>query len=393
MADHVDLVLRQWGAQRPDLDVSPMAVIGRLSRSSRLIGGELARTFAAHGLDAASFDVLATLRRSGPAHRMTPAALTRSAMVTSGAITQRLDRLQARGLVTRTPSESDGRVVHVALTDEGLELIDRALPDHIATENRLLAGVSDAGRAALAAALRSLLESLGDTVPEERHGYENWFCEIPGEYVAAGTQPVRIEYDGEPGSGARPELEKALALLRGIRRTAPDQQVVLTVPDLRTLARGTGELASIAVRLREYAVRLEIQAGPLSGVHDPAEPGTTFFAVLAAAAQLEQDPPADHGQETGPTAGATPKPDRDAGAGPEPEQAAGTGSAARGGRPKVIDDAMLARARALREQGVPVAEIAGQLTITTGRNAGRSPSVASLYRALAQSDTRPDRAR
>lgn len=366
-----------------------MAVIGRLSRSSRLIGGELARTFAAHGLDAASFDVLATLRRSGPAHRMTPAALTRSAMVTSGAITQRLDRLQARGLVTRTPSESDGRVVHVALTDEGRELIDRALPDHIATENRLLAGVSGSGRAALAAALRSLLESLGDTVPEERHGYENEFCEIPVESVAAGTQPVRVEYDGERGSGARPELEKALALLRGIRRTAPDQQVVLAVPDLRALARGTGELAAIADRLREYGVRLEIQAGPLSGVHDPAEPGTTFFAVLAAAAQLEQHRPADHEQGK-PTGGAEPQPEGDAGEGPRPEAAAGPGRAARGGRPKVIDDAMLARARALREQGVPVAEIAGQLTVTTGRNAGRNPSVASLYRALAQSDTRPD---
>ncbi len=163
MADHVDRVLEQWGAQRPDLDASPMAVIGRLSRVSRLISTELLRTCSAHGLDAASFDVLATLRRNDPPHRLTPAELMRSAMVTSGAITQRLDRLQARGLVTRTPSNSDGRVVHVALTDDGRALIDQALPDHVDTENRLLAALTKTQRDTLADILRNLLESLGDT--------------------------------------------------------------------------------------------------------------------------------------------------------------------------------------------------------------------------------------
>ena len=168
VADHVDRVLEQWGAQRPDLDVSPMAVIGRLSRLSRLIGAELGRTFSARGLDAASFDVLATLRRSGPLHRLTPADLMRASMVTSGAITQRLDRLQARGLVTRIPSELDGRVVHVALTDDGRALIDQALPDHVDTENRLLAPLTRTQRDALADTLRSLLESLGDTTDGPR---------------------------------------------------------------------------------------------------------------------------------------------------------------------------------------------------------------------------------
>lgn len=163
MADHVDLVLRQWAAQRPDLDVSPMAVIGRLSRVSLLISAQLRATFAAHGLDPASFDVLATLRRSASPHQLTPSELMRSSMVTSGAITQRLDRLEGRGLVTRTPSESDGRGVLVALTGEGRALIDRALPDHVDTENRLLAGLTDTRRDALADTLRELLVSLGDT--------------------------------------------------------------------------------------------------------------------------------------------------------------------------------------------------------------------------------------
>ncbi len=158
--DHVDRVLAQWARQRPDLDVSPMAVIGRLSRAARLIDAELRRTFAAHGLDAASFDVLATLRRSDPPHRLTPAALMQSAMVTSGAISQRLDRLEERGLVTRTRSAADARSVEVALTADGRELIDRALPDHVATEERLLAGLDAQERTDLAAGLRRLLESL-----------------------------------------------------------------------------------------------------------------------------------------------------------------------------------------------------------------------------------------
>jgi DNA-binding MarR family transcriptional regulator len=158
MADHVDEVLAQWAAVRPDLDASPMGVIGRLSRLTRLIDGELRRTFAAHDLDAASFDVLATLRRND--RSLTPAELMRSSMVTSGAITQRLDRLAGRGLVTRTPSRTDGRVVHVSLTDEGRALIDRALPDHVATEHRILASLDATERAALAGTLRGLLEAL-----------------------------------------------------------------------------------------------------------------------------------------------------------------------------------------------------------------------------------------
>ncbi|RLU83976.1 MarR family transcriptional regulator [Streptomyces griseocarneus] len=163
MADQVDRIRAQWAAQRPDLDVSPMGVIGRIQRLSRLVDAEIRRTFAKHGLDTASFDVLATLRRSDPPHRLTPAELMRSSMVTSGAITQRLDRLQARGLVTRAPSDSDGRGVHVTLTEAGFSLVEAVLPDHLATENRLLAALPPERLATLADELRVLLESLGDT--------------------------------------------------------------------------------------------------------------------------------------------------------------------------------------------------------------------------------------
>ncbi|MEU8510489.1 MarR family transcriptional regulator [Kitasatospora sp. NPDC048722] len=163
MADHVDRVVAQWGAERPDLDVSSMEVFGRLKRLFRLVDTELNRTFGEHGLDAASFDVLATLRRSGPPYRLTPTGLMQSAMVTSGAITQRLDRLEARGLVTRTRSEQDGRSREVALTPEGHDLIDRALPAHLATEYRMLAGLDDVQTAAFVDAMRTLLAFLGDS--------------------------------------------------------------------------------------------------------------------------------------------------------------------------------------------------------------------------------------
>ncbi|MFB7123219.1 MarR family winged helix-turn-helix transcriptional regulator [Kitasatospora sp. NPDC056273] len=163
MADHVDRVVAQWGTERPDLDVSPMEVFGRLKRLYRLVDTALNRTFAEHGLDAASFDVLATLRRSGPPYRLTPTGLMRSAMVTSGAITQRLDRLEARGLVTRARSDQDGRSREVALTPEGRDLIDRALPDHLATEYRMLAGLDEAQRTALVEVMRTLLADLGDS--------------------------------------------------------------------------------------------------------------------------------------------------------------------------------------------------------------------------------------
>jgi len=163
--DHVDRVLSQWAAERPDLDVSPMAVIGRLSRAAQLVGVELRRAFAAHDLDPASFDVLATLRRSGPPYRLSPTELMRSAMVTSGAITQRLDKLESRGLVRRSRSTEDSRGILVALTADGRHLIDRVLPDHIDNEHRILAGLTPAQRDALARALGDLLTSLGDEAP------------------------------------------------------------------------------------------------------------------------------------------------------------------------------------------------------------------------------------
>lgn len=166
MADHVDLVLRQWREHRPDLDVASMAVVARLSRAAQVVGNELRRTFTAHELDPASFDLLATLRRNDPERGLTPSELRQSAMVTSGAITQRLDRLVALGHVVRVPSRTDGRVVQVRLTPTGRDVIDAALEDHVRTLDRLVHGLETGERDQLAALLRRLLESHGDRSPE-----------------------------------------------------------------------------------------------------------------------------------------------------------------------------------------------------------------------------------
>jgi len=162
MGDGVDEILQQWARARPDLDATPMRVFGRLSRASRLADSRLQRSFSQHDLDAASFDVLATLRRSGPPYRLTPTQLQRSSMVTSSAIAQRLNRLESRGLVIREPNAEDGRVIDVGLTDEGLQLIEEALPDHLENERQLLARLTTSQRKQLASLLSQLFDSMED---------------------------------------------------------------------------------------------------------------------------------------------------------------------------------------------------------------------------------------
>ncbi|MBZ4487244.1 MarR family transcriptional regulator [Microbacterium sp. cx-55] len=155
--DHVDRILSQWNAEKPGLDVSPMAVIGRLARTAAVVENRLAATFDRHGIDAGTFDVLATLLRQGPPYEITPAALAAESMVTSSAVAQRLNRLESRGFIARAANPDDGRGKLVRLTDDGRRLVDEVLPEHLAAEEELLADLSPDDRVRLAELLARLL--------------------------------------------------------------------------------------------------------------------------------------------------------------------------------------------------------------------------------------------
>ncbi|MCU1369012.1 MAG: MarR family transcriptional regulator [Ilumatobacteraceae bacterium] len=164
-ADAVDRIIEQWATARPSFDVSPVEVIGRVSRLSRLIDRRLGRNFAEHGLQDWMYDVLATLRRSGEPFALTAGELVAQTMVTTGAMTNRIDRLEALGYVERR-SGDDRRTVIVALTRAGRTKVDDVSTSHMATEHELLAALTPKQRTQLATLLRTILISLDDTPPE-----------------------------------------------------------------------------------------------------------------------------------------------------------------------------------------------------------------------------------
>lgn len=159
--DHVGRILVQWHRERPDLDTSPLGVIGRLHRLADTLNTELRDLFARAGLSDGDFDVLASLRRAGEPCALTPGALAATTMVTSGAVTKRVDRLEASGYVTRTVSAGDARSRTIALTPAGRALIDDLFPQHVDNERRLLAALSPAEQDQLAGLLEKWGRALG----------------------------------------------------------------------------------------------------------------------------------------------------------------------------------------------------------------------------------------
>lgn len=140
--DQIDKIVEQWNAERPDLDVAPMALIGRIKRLAQHLSNEMGKTFAKHGLNSASFDMLATLRRSGPPYQLSPNDLLSTMMITSGTMTNRIDQLVKSGMVERINNPEDKRSVFIALTKEGFKVIDAAVTDHVATQHRLVEEIS-----------------------------------------------------------------------------------------------------------------------------------------------------------------------------------------------------------------------------------------------------------
>ncbi len=163
--DAVDRVVAQWARERPELDTGPMAVIGRLHRLGALLDAELRTVFAEEGLGNGDFDVLATLRRAGEPFRLSPGELSASTMVTSGAVTKRVDRLVRKGLVRRRISAADARGREIQLTPEGRALTDDLVVRHWDNEDRLLAALGPEDRGLLAGLLRRLLLDVEGPTP------------------------------------------------------------------------------------------------------------------------------------------------------------------------------------------------------------------------------------
>jgi DNA-binding MarR family transcriptional regulator len=160
----IDDIRAQWAKQRPDLDTAPMGLIGRVLRVSAHMSKEMAKTFDRHGLSAASFDVLATLLRSGPPHALSPNQLLATMMVTSGTMTNRIDQLCKEGLVARIQNPDDKRSVWISLTEKGRTVIDAAVTDHVQTQTRIVSGLSPAVQSALNAGLQAYLDG-GENTP------------------------------------------------------------------------------------------------------------------------------------------------------------------------------------------------------------------------------------
>lgn len=155
--DEVDRIVEAWARERPDLDVAPLSVLSRVTRLSRHLDLARRQAFARHGLEPWEFDVLSALRRAGAPYRMSPGALLTQTLVTSGTMTNRIDRLASRALVERLPSPDDRRGVLVSLTDEGRTRVDAAMSTLLEVERGLLAALPAADRDRLADLLRALV--------------------------------------------------------------------------------------------------------------------------------------------------------------------------------------------------------------------------------------------
>ncbi len=155
--DEVDRIIDAWRRERPDLDATPLAVLSRISRLARHLELARAGAFANHDLEQWEFDVLSALRRAGSPYELSPGSLVTQTLVTSGTMTNRIDRLEARGLVSRHPAPADRRGVLVRLTEAGRARVDAALADLLDVERTLLADLDTAQRDRLAGLLRVLV--------------------------------------------------------------------------------------------------------------------------------------------------------------------------------------------------------------------------------------------
>lgn len=159
-ADDVDRIVAAWHRERPDLDLAPMEVLSRVTRLAKRLDQVRREAFTTYGLDAWSFDVLAALRRAGDPYELSPGQLVQETLVTSGTMTNRVDRLVEAGFVARRPDPDDRRGVLVQLTAEGRTRVDAAFADLIAAERALLVGIDTEDQSTLAGQLRRVMTAI-----------------------------------------------------------------------------------------------------------------------------------------------------------------------------------------------------------------------------------------
>ncbi len=161
--DEVDRIVAAWHRVRPDIDLAPLEIMSRISRINRRLDQARRQAFARHDLETWEFDVLAALRRAGSPYCLSPGSLATQTLVTSGTMTNRVDRLVARGLVTREADPADRRGVVVTATQQGLDQVDAAITDLLTVEKALLAPISAKQQQDLIEALRAVLGTLEDS--------------------------------------------------------------------------------------------------------------------------------------------------------------------------------------------------------------------------------------
>ena len=157
--DYIDTYIAEWRRERPDLDATPMGIIARIGRLSRLFDAALLVVFSKYGVTSGEFEVLTALRRAGRPYQLSPSELARAMLLSAGAMTNRIDRLVEAGLVERTADPADRRGSPVHLSTAGLTLVDRAIADHFANEQRLLERLTPDEQDELGRLLRTLLRS------------------------------------------------------------------------------------------------------------------------------------------------------------------------------------------------------------------------------------------
>jgi DNA-binding MarR family transcriptional regulator len=234
--DHVDRVVQQWKAEKPDYNLAPVEIIGRAGRIMEHVDRALEAKFEEFQISRASFDVLAALRRSGKPYKLTQRDLMRSLFRTSGSMSLRIDSLQKQGLVVRSPDKEDRRSVFVTLTSKGVELLETVIPEHLENESSLVAGLNRAERAQLIALLRKWLVSLEEEVA---HGRQLYLGMTLLDSRASTKMRRAVGLPDVPGllvnkvaAGSRAE---ELGFRKGDLVTAIERQAVTSLVDLRKI--------------------------------------------------------------------------------------------------------------------------------------------------------------